>query len=59
MRRYDLLPMEGNELPAPSAEHTFVGRERELSHGLAVLDDAVAGLGRLRYGVRSRALSNW
>ena len=39
--------MEGNELHTPSAERTFVGRERELSQGLAVLDDALAGLGRL------------
>jgi AAA ATPase domain len=47
MRRYDLRPMEGNELRTPSAEHAFVGRERELSQGLAILDDVVAGLGRL------------
>jgi len=47
VRRYDLRPMEGNELHTPSAERTFVGRERELSQGLAVLDDALAGLGRL------------
>jgi AAA ATPase domain len=47
MRRYDLRPMDGNELPVQSSEHAFVGRERELAQGLDILDDTLRGLGRL------------